>query len=238
MDKYSINARIYPVVILLLPLVVIGITYSIEYEKYLQVLTTLGIISALIYFLSNIGRDSGKRKEPKLWKTWGGMPSVQLLSFKNNRIDRFTKQNYHDRLLVLSPIQSESIDFQNSDLEEVEDIYKSWTKYLISKTRDTKKYSLLFKENISYGFRRNLWGLKLISIVILIITIVGNYVFIGFKNGFLSYQSFPINFFVSEGILLILLMIWLFVITNKWIKIPAFGYAERLLESIETINAA
>ncbi|MEI6821116.1 MAG: hypothetical protein WCL51_04225 [Bacteroidota bacterium] len=235
-DKYSIKARIYPVVIFLLPIVVIGITYSIEYEKYIQVLTTLGITSALVYFLSNIGRDSGKKKEPKLWEKWGGMPSVQLLSFRNDILDKYTKQKYHIKLLELSPIKDQNIDFLNSDLDSVKDVYISWTRYLISMTRDTKKYSLLFKENISYGFRRNLWGLKLKSILIIVITIICNFVFIGIKNGFLNYKIFPINFWISEIILLILLMIWIFMINNKWIKIPAFAYAERLLESIGSIN--
>jgi hypothetical protein len=235
MDKYSIHARIYPVIIFLLPLVLIGISYSIEYEKYLQVLTTLGISSALVYFLSNIGRDSGKKKEPKLWKKWGGMPTVQLLHFDNSIIDSVTKRNYHKKMLKLSPIDNSKIDFENVELESVADIYKSWTKYLISQTRDKKKYSLLFKENVSYGFRRNLWGLKTISIILVLLVLAGNYILTGIENGFQNLNDFSINFWISEVILLILLMIWAFIITIKWIKIPAFGYAERLLESIESV---
>lgn len=238
MDKYSLNARIYPVVIFLLPLVIIGISYSIEYEEYLQVLTTLGISSALVYFLSNIGRDSGKKKEPSLWKKWGGMPTVQLLCYDNNIIDPITKRNYHKKMLKLSPIENSEIDFENVDLESVVDIYKSWTKYLISQTRDTKKYSLLFKENISYGFRRNLWGLKTISIILILLVLAGNFIFTEIGTGFQNFKDFSINFWISEVLLFILLLIWSFIITNKWIKIPAFGYAERLLESIETTNAA
>lgn len=235
MDKYSLNARIYPVVILLLPLVIIGITYSLEYESYIQALGTIGVTSALVYLFSNLGRDSGKRKEPVLWRKWGGMPTAQVLSFNTSFIDEITKQKYHDRLLELSPIDT-SIDFKNSKLEDVNEIYRSWTKFLITQTRDTKKYSLLFKENISYGFRRNLWGLKPISLILLSIIILGNFLIQGFTNGFQSILVFPIQFYISEVLLIILLLIWIYIINSNWIKIPAFSYAERLLESIDTIE--
>jgi hypothetical protein len=32
------------------------------------------------------------------------------------------------------------------------------TAWLLTQTRDTKTFSILFRENISYGFRRNLWS--------------------------------------------------------------------------------
>jgi len=234
MDKYSLSARIYPIVIFLLPLVIIGVSYSIAYNKYLHILTTLGISSALLYFLSNLGRDNGKLKEPELWRKWGGMPTIQLLSFENKLIDEITKKKYHKKLLELSPIDR-TIDFENSTINSVSDVYASWTKFLISRTRDTKKYSLLFKENISYGFRRNLWGLKSLSLIVLTITIFANYLFHAANIGFNNILQYPIQFFISESLLLALLLIWVFRINSNWIKIPAFGYAESLLESIETM---
>ena len=234
MDKYSLNARVYPMVILFLPLVVIGISYSIEYESYIQALSTLGISTALYYFLSNIGRDFGKKKEKLLWEFWGGAPTSQIFNYQNEVVDNITKTKYHNRLLELSPIEFE-INFQNEELDKINEVYRSWTKYLITNTRDTKKYSLLFKENISYGFRRNLWGLKNLSISLIIICIIGNYTYqtmtVGFKNLF----EFPIEFIISESILVLLLLVWLLIVNKNWIKVPAFAYAERLLESIDTL---
>lgn len=238
MDKYSLNARIYPVIILLLPVVIIGISYSIKYESYIQVLSTLGISAALTYFLSNLGRDKGKQIEPNLWKKWGGMPTVQLLSFRNEIIDKHTKRKYHKLLLALSPIEESDIDFENASIDFVSDIYKSWTRFLISKTRDTKQFSLLFKENISYGFRRNLWGLKKISLVFIFLILLGNYGFQVFNYGITEISKYPLQFFISEILLILLTFIWIFWINAEWIKIPAFAYGERLLESIEKINAA
>ncbi|TRX66403.1 hypothetical protein [Carboxylicivirga sp. M1479] len=235
MDKYSLHARIYPVVIFLLPIVILGITYSIKYEEYFQILTTLGVSSALVYMMSNIGRDKGKKKENKLWQGWGGMPTIQLLHFRDNTIDDITKRKYHNKLLKFDPIEKEDVDFENTSLVNLSEIYQSWTKFLISQTRDTKKYALLFKENMSYGFRRNLWGLKTISLIFISIALLINYVFAGLNVGFLCFNMFSSSFWISEIALLLLMCIWLFVITSSWIKIPAYGYAERLLESIETL---
>jgi len=234
MDRYSLNARVYPVLILMLPIIVIGLSYSLEYKNYLQLLSSIGVTAALTYLLSNVGRDKGKLQEPNLWKKWGGMPSVQLLGSNNNQIDKLTKSKYINKLINLSPIENiTNIEFVNTEYKN--EIFRSWTKYLITRTRDTKKHPLVYKELISYGFRRNLWGLKCISIVLLILTLLGNYSYQAINHGFNNFLHYPIQFFISELILLIILSVWIFLITENWIKTPAFAYAERLLESIETL---
>lgn len=234
-DKYSLNARIYPMVLFFMPLIILGITYSIKFEAYIQILSTLGASAALIYFLANLGRDLGKKGEPNLWTKWGGMPTAQLLSYNNDRIDKITKRNYHERLCELSPIEKKP-DFQSSELSSVIDIYRYWSKFLISKTRDTKKYSLLFKENISYGFRRNAWGLRNLAIILCVLSLSGNFLYSLLMTNQFEWKSLPISFVVSESLILVWMLIWIFVIRNSWVKVPAFAYGERLLESISTIK--
>lgn len=233
-NKYSLYARLYPMIILFLPFIVIGIAFSIEYKNLLQILTTLGVTTALSYLFSNLGRDMGKRKENKLWDKWGGMPTVQLMNYNNSIIDIITKQRYHSKMMELLPVDR-TINFVDANKKLLEDIYLSWTKYLITHTRDIKKYPLLFNENISYGFRRNLWGLKAISIILISLSIVFNYLFQAINHGFDKFIAFPIEFYISQTILFILLFFWIFVIKPNWIKIPAFAYAERLFEAIDSL---
>ena len=52
MDKYSINARLYPMAIFLLPLIILGLTYSIEMESYLNILSSFGVSTNLGCFLA------------------------------------------------------------------------------------------------------------------------------------------------------------------------------------------
>jgi hypothetical protein len=44
------------------------------------------------------------------------------------------------------------------------DCYDSCGDLLREKTRDKDKFSLIFQENMNYGFRRNLWGMKTLGI--------------------------------------------------------------------------
>ena len=89
---------------------------------------------------------------------------------------------------------------------------------------------LLFKENISYGFRRNLWGMKNIAISIIFIFFFIHFYFITncFKTlNYISPKETGLCLFFLASI-----SIWLFVITKDWIKLVAFSYAERLFETL------
>ncbi len=235
MDKYSIHARIYPMAIFLMPIIFIGFSYSIQFEELKQGLSSLGLTTVLLYLLSNLGREFGKRKELRLWESWGGMPSCVVLSYGDTRIDEITKDKYHEKLYELAPLDN-IIDFKTGNQQGIENAYRYWSKFLISKTRDVKKFNLLFKENINYGFRRNLWGLRNLSLIFIPLCVVSNYLYQGIINGFLAFETFPIEFFLTEAILLILFLLWIFIFTSGWVKVPAFAYADRLLESMDFIG--
>jgi len=87
-DSYSLKARYYPVIILFLPVIVLGFFYSLQYESILHFLGSLGVLGALTYLFSQLGRDEGKRKEPMLWRSWGGPPTTQLFRLSDQRDHR------------------------------------------------------------------------------------------------------------------------------------------------------
>jgi hypothetical protein len=236
-DNYTLKARFYPVVILFIPLVIVGIFYSVEFEKIYLLLTSIGVGGALMYLFSQLGRDQGKMKEKELWKGWGGAPSTQLLRLTDERIDKFTKKRYHNKMLLLCPVDSiPDTEMERYNLAEADQVYIAWSKYLISKTRDAKKFSLLLKDNTSYGFRRNLWGLKWYGIILSLILIVGNYIFWELKLNSWDPLVFPASFQYSTLTLVLIIAFWMFVVTRNWVKVPAFAYAERLCETIDNIN--
>ena len=82
----------------------------------------------------------------------------------DRNIDRLTKVRYHAFL-------SDRIDGWSapSQVDEAQDpvtaelVYDSAVRWLREMTRDRKRYGLVFKENVSYGFRRNLYGLILLG---------------------------------------------------------------------------
>ena len=235
-DNYTLKARFYPVIILFLPLIITGIFYSFEFKSIIHLLSSLGLVGALTYLFSQLGRDKGKLMEPLLWKRWGGAPSTQIMRFRDTHIDKYTKKRYHDKMQTLCSISV----IPNPTLEansptDCDEVYLAWTKYLISHTRDETKFTLLLKDNTSYGFRRNLWGLKGISIVFILLLIILNYLFWAIKISVWNPVSFPDSFMYSQSALIAVLFFWIFVITSNWVKIPAFSYAERLFEASEVL---
>lgn len=235
-DNYTLKARFYPVIILFFPLIIVGFCYSVEFQSLVHLASSVGLVGALTYLFSQLGRDRGKLKEADLWHSWGGAPSTQILRLRDTFLDKFTKQRYHNKLLILCPVTTPpDLNLEVSNPGEMDEIYRAWTKYLITQTREEKAFSLLLKENTSYGFRRNLWGLKPIGISITLLLLVLNYSFWIIKFNSFSPLQFPDSFMFSTIVLILILCFWLFVVSKDWIKISAFSYAERLLESVETL---
>ena len=65
-------------------------------------------------------------------------------------------------------------DDEVNDPDAADRIYASAVSLLLEKTRDKKAFPLVYKELVSYGFRRNLWGLKAGGILFAIIGLVAS----------------------------------------------------------------
>jgi len=217
-DEYNRRARIYPALLVLLPII-------------------MGIIvlawAGTGYFLANFARDRGKQKEPYLFKLWGGKPSTRILrhrSTSNSKMLEYT----HKRLSELfSDLTLPSQREEENDPKHADELYDVCTRRMIEHTRDQKKFNLLFKENCSYGFRRNLWGLKKIGVFFAILGFLSTGIALGYT--YLMLGIFSPLALITTVINIILLILWVFTITPDWVKIPAEAYAERLFASVETL---
>lgn len=94
----------------------------------------------------------------------------------------------------------------------------------------TRSGLLLFTENINYGYRRNVYGLKRSGIAAcLMAAFLSVTVLVTDQPSFLDVED-------SLGVTLILLDLlgaaaWWRLVTPDWVKQPAFAYAERLMEA-------
>jgi hypothetical protein len=117
------------------------------------------------FFLAILARNLGKQLEPGLWESWGGSPTIQLLRHAGtgNPILRERWHRFLSRLLgkPLPTPQEEQVDSKGAD-----DIYNAGIKLLINKTRDVKKFHLLYKENIQYGYCRNLFAMRTMGLIL------------------------------------------------------------------------
>lgn len=223
-------------VLFYLPLTVLMAMPLYDFKNYIHFSIPAIVVGLLAYLTSHIGRDGGKRKESKLWQDWGGSPTTQLFRWNNSVLDNFTKLRIHQKMEHLCPIgYPVDENFETANMVQADEIYNAWTKYVLSKTRDTTKFPLLFKENIAYGFRRNLWGLKPYAILLILILMAITYLYFGFNSKTWRLDMMPNGFYIAQLYLLIYLSFWIIKVTKKWIKLVAFSYAERLHESIDLL---
>jgi len=233
-DTYSVRARAAPVFVVLIP-VIVAVTAWVPDGLSLKLGSAAMIVSVgLSMLVGQIGRDFGKRKEPALWKSWDGPPTTQFLRHRDTKFNPVVRNRYHRCIKKLRPdLKIPTPEQEAKDALAADQIYSAASRYLISATRNTKKFPLIFKENVNYGFRRNLWGLKPVGLVIVTLSTL-----ICVLHLWISYQanSGPSTESIA-GIVIdfALLLLWIFWITPSAVRIAAEAYAERLLEACEQL---
>lgn len=234
-DRYTLYARVLPAYIVVCPA---GIAFAVIYGSVslIELLSATTFAPALIAaVLAQIGRDAGYRKQSNLWERWGGPPTTQILRHRASKINPALRARYHDQLRRLLPdINIPSPSDEENDPVAADNIYEVCVRYLISRTRDARKFPLVFRENVNYGFRRNLWALKPFGIVCSSTAMAASvYRLWGYRGDLVSA---PPGIVLAAIIGLALLAMWLFVIAPSWVMITAEAYAVRLLEASEQLD--
>lgn len=246
-DKYTIIARIFPALLILLSfLFSIYATFpDLITSNLLSFLATVFISFGALYFASNFCRSLGKKEEKELIKEWGCLPTTLILRHGDNTLNNLTKKRYHSFLENNVPNIGSfpSSDEETQNYDKADEIYSSSIDWLREQRRDKEKHSLLHEENIQYGFRRNLLGVKIIGIYLCIASIL-----LMFINNIYSIKLDTISIEKIKSVIknlttfqymalffdITFLLCWIFVVNKNWVKEAGFQYAKTLLKSIET----
>ena len=235
-DLYSRRARLTPALFTLVaPLASIALWVPNIYQVVTG-LSSLLIACGTLFFLASVARYRGRKLQERLYEKWGGMPSTQMLRFRDNNLDNVTKERYRAFINDFVPnIEMPSIEDEQGNPSEADQRYESASKWLLEQTRDTNKFDLLFKENVEYGFRRNLRGLKPIGVLFALLSVVGS------LSGFLLLFWESGNWFIMTGsvaatISVVSLMCWSGLVTDEWVHDAAKSYAIRLLSSCDRLE--
>ena len=236
-DGYERKARLYPALLLFMPVAVVvacGLGTSIS-----RVEAVCGLVVSCggLLLLAQIARDAGKRKERSLFERWGGIPSVCIFRHLNARMDAITKARYHRRMSdLVREAKAPSPDEEAANPIAADGVYTSWSTYIRVNTRDIGKYALLFQENINYGYRRNVWGLRPIGIAVTSVSFACSVAWFYFR--YRSAGQISVELIIASVVTLFLLLLWVFHFTADWVRVPADAYAERLAEAIDSLTPA
>jgi hypothetical protein len=234
-DSYTWKARVLPVFIVLLP---VGIATVLWLPSLLFAERLAGALAGpfgLAMLLSQIGRDRGYRKQTALWELWGGAPTTQLLRHRTPGSNPITLNRYHQKLRLLTPdLNIPSREEEVIDPQQADHAYAACVQFLISQTRDRSRFPLLYKENVNYGLRRNIWGIKPFGLALSVLCLIAAILRFWFVWG--TPAGVTGELIASLALSLVLLLFWMLWVTPAWVRIPATGYAERLLECCEHLE--
>ena len=231
-DHYGFRARLQPALFTLLPMALGIFAWTGPGVKWETALWTLFGTVGGTFFLAILARNRGKQIEPGLWLSWGGSPTTQLLRHSGigNPVMRERWHKYLAKLLGKRfPTEQDEVN----DRARADDIYNAAIKLLINKTRDTKKFHLVYKENIQYGYCRNLYAMRVMGIIFSFVGLISCSAAGVWTAHLGDPKLYPWVCLAAEVLFLVW---WIFTIKADWVKVPAFAYAERLLESTENLT--
>lgn len=228
-DEYSLKARVNPALLVLLPVfIVVAVWYPDLYE-FGKAIVGLLVGCGAVAILAHFSRECGKQIENKLWEKWGGAPATMALHNNDKLIEPPRKKRFHD--FLESRIASWNAPTREDEINDPKKsyvIYESAVKWLIERTRNKERFPLVFAENVNYGFRRNVLGLKPWGILFSIVCLV--------VNSWLVYKS-PLPFGIASTLLNTFMALWwIVVVSEDWVYKVASEYARKLLASCDLLS--
>jgi hypothetical protein len=229
MDEYDRHARLKPALVAFLPVTLTVLALAPDAIAGWSGALAVAIQAGGSYLLAQIVGDIGKKKEPELFRKFGGRPTDLLLSHKTapNRIILATR---HTKLAGLMNRKLPTTAAEERNPAAAADVYAACVDFLRGKCRENVA---VFRENKGYGFRRNLWGIKKAGIVASVVSVV----VVAAELYGLASEHEPINnaiWFIG-GLNLLMMALWIFFITPTWVMRAAQLYADRLMEALDAM---
>jgi hypothetical protein len=236
-DAYTIRARLLPAILGAAPalagLLLLISWKSLELSNIVATLAGLG----LIYALSDWARKAGKDIEPRIYAEMGGKPSVTMMFRSDDAIDQASKDRYRTFLAGKVNRAEPTAMLERKNPAAASDFYEMTGTWLRENTRGTKKFPILFTELVTYGFRRNLLGVKWPALALNVVVVL-------ICAGLLWYL-WPVD--VAHGMaarIVVVLVIaaahalyFLLLVSRGSVKAAARTYARQLIISCETFLA-
>lgn len=233
LDSYSLRARFFPAVLVLLPVIASVAAWMPLGSLSWKTVASLGCLAAFATLLSHLVRDVGKRRETSLFEAWNGAPSVRFLRHRDSTLPDATKDRYRSKLAVIPGINMPTSRSERARPDAADAIYQSCCEWLREATRDRNRFGLLFEENVAFGFRRNLWAMKPVGVVLSAAGFVaaGFHAALDIRDG----RSPTIEAFVATALSTSLLIWWLVRISPSWVSAAANAYARQLLATCDNL---
>ncbi|CAM5597261.1 hypothetical protein MAUB1S_10096 [Mycolicibacterium aubagnense] len=233
LDTYSIKARLFPALIAILPAFVLFLLAGSWQSPGLpEVMTGLGI-GVLFYAMADLARRAGRRVQKRLFRESGGHPINAELRHSDTTLDPGTRDRFRNFLADQIGKPAPTPEFEIEEPIATSRFYEDCFTFLRNNTRDTDQFRVLFNENISYGFRRNLYGLKPYGIAINAIAVLAACVLYIYQPSLGALSQGKI--FVQGGFALLHALYLILAVTKHSVLDASKTYARELTMSCDVL---
>jgi hypothetical protein len=229
LDAYDLRARVAVAYLVFAPIVFFVVAFAIGSSAWWKTLGGLAVACGGPLLAAQWGRSAGRRKEPSLWASWGGSPTLQLLRFSSADGTAATEQR-HASVQRATGITLPDRAAEEADPDAADAAYNQAIIVLRELTRDRKQFNLVWEENVNYGFRRNLWGHKPSGISLAGIVAVTSLTLLICDTNDVGWGS-ETAAIATLAFAILSVAAWAAMVTRSWVKQTADAYARRLIES-------
>jgi hypothetical protein len=234
LDAYERRARLIPGLIALLPLPILVFTLGLRQQPVVAGIASLLTAVGLPVLLVSTVRIRGLTLQDQLYAKCGGAPTTECLRHRGPEADAARREQWRSEVTRVVGHSLPTAPEEANDEGAADGRYVTAVAKIIEATRDPKKFDLVFKENMNYGFDRNLLAMRPIGIWIAALGVViaaGTVLAQGVWGVGLSALSVTIGLVVQ----LILLAVWLVIPNENRVHRIGRRYAERLLDSVSRL---
>jgi hypothetical protein len=233
LDEYERSARLAPGLIALLPLPILVTAFGLKQNPIIAILVSLLVAVGGPLVLAKFVRSNGRALERNLYQAWGGPPTTLLLTPKD--------PNDSNAILTQRRSNVEKITGQalptspGPNDEDAQAVYAAAVAVLRQRTYDHKAYPLIFSENKSYGFERNVLAIRVQGICLACAGFIASAI----GGGLAASHEFNASStaLISAAVVFIPLNIfWIFWPTKKRVRDAANLYAQQLLDAAVTLK--
>src|SRR4051794_16665179 len=168
LDDYERSARLLPGLIVLAPVAVSLVGLGISLVSWTASLGGAAHVVAGPVLLARHVGNKGRALQEQLFRSWGGPPTTRLLTTERDRPVVDQRRRNVERVTGLAlPSATPQVGSPEAAICDAAVLD------LRSRTRDHARFPLVFSENKSYGFERNLLAVRREGLICASICVAG-----------------------------------------------------------------
>jgi hypothetical protein len=235
-DHYTINARLMPAFLTTLPIASSIFAWCAGCKVFAGAIFSLLVCFGAMSLLSLLMSYFGNNTQDRLILKWGGLPTTILLRHSDTTIDKYTKSRVHHWITNrIDDLHLPNREQEAADPIDADEKYQSATHYLREETRNKTEHPKVYRDNVAYGFARNLLAIRVFGLLISGLCMTFNAFYFYATNSLVPITG---NFNISNvlGIVALLVsissfLVFSFFVTDSLVKARAVRYAKSLFEA-------